>query len=179
LQAGSTAQLTCCDLHGNAGGDWVGALAPQLGTNGNICLDPLFCDAPAGDLRLQPSSPCAPYTPPNPECDLLGAQPVGCSSGLPLVEPPQDGMVVRRVTPNPCRDRLHIECATSGAAGGEVTVRDPLGRCLRRWTLSGAGTHQLYWDGRDAGGRRVPGGVYFLCPRPRAPGGDRRVLLIR
>ena len=27
--------LTCCDVYGNAGGDYVGCIADQLGINGN------------------------------------------------------------------------------------------------------------------------------------------------
>ncbi len=74
------AMLTCCDLHGNTGGDWVGCVAGQLGLNGNIAADPLFCDPVSLDLRLQAGSPCAPFSPPNPSCDLIGAYAVGCSS---------------------------------------------------------------------------------------------------
>lgn len=72
--------LSCCDLHGNAGGNWVGCIADQYGINGNINADPLFCDAPGGDLRLHCDSPCAAFTPPNPECDLIGVWPVGCGA---------------------------------------------------------------------------------------------------
>lgn len=75
---GTVPVLTCCDLFGNAGGDWVGPIASQYGVNGNISEDPLFCDAQAGDLTLHGDSPCAPFSLPNPECDLIGAWPVGC-----------------------------------------------------------------------------------------------------
>lgn len=70
--------LTCCDIYGNEGGDWTGLIAAQYGINGNISEDPLFCDPESGDLRLQENSPCTPFTPPNPDCDLIGAWPVGC-----------------------------------------------------------------------------------------------------
>lgn len=73
--------LTCCDFYGNAGGDWVGGVAEQYGVNGNISADPLFCDAPSEDFRLQEGSPCAPGE----ECDLMGAWPVGCG-GTPTEE---------------------------------------------------------------------------------------------
>ncbi|MBN2171331.1 MAG: right-handed parallel beta-helix repeat-containing protein, partial [Candidatus Krumholzibacteriota bacterium] len=42
--------LVCCDLYGNAGGDWVGCIAGQAGLNGNLSMDPLFCDAAGGDF---------------------------------------------------------------------------------------------------------------------------------
>jgi len=73
------ATLTCCDLYGNAGGDWIGCVAGLLGVDGNIAEDPLFCDPANLDLRLQATSPCAPFSPPNPTCDLIGAYPVGCA----------------------------------------------------------------------------------------------------
>jgi hypothetical protein len=74
----SSAHLTCCDLYGNEGGDWVGYIEDQYGINGNISEDPLFCDPESGDFTLHEDSPCAPFTPPNEECDLIGAWPVGC-----------------------------------------------------------------------------------------------------
>jgi predicted outer membrane repeat protein len=79
---GASALLTCCDLYGNAGGDWVGGIAGQLGINGNICEDPCFCGS--SDFGLQDCSPCAPFSPPNQECDLIGAWPVACG-GTPAI----------------------------------------------------------------------------------------------
>jgi hypothetical protein len=70
--------LDCCDVHANANGDWVGCIADQYGINGNISADPLFCDPDNGNFYLQCSSPCAAFTSPNPQCDLIGAWPVGC-----------------------------------------------------------------------------------------------------
>jgi hypothetical protein len=83
----ATVLLTCCDIYGNAEGDWVGCIEDQLGIDGNICEDPLFCDQYAcpPDLTLQECSPCRPFSPPNPECDLIGALPVGCG-GTPVTE---------------------------------------------------------------------------------------------
>lgn len=76
----STASLYCCDVYGNPGGDWIGCLTGQLGINGNISEDPLFCDQENGDFTIRSDSPCAPFTPPNEECDLIGAWPVGCDA---------------------------------------------------------------------------------------------------
>ena len=70
--------LTCTDIFGNPGGDWIGKIASQYGLNGNISEDPLLCDPENYDYSLAESSPCAPFTPPNPECDLSGAWPIGC-----------------------------------------------------------------------------------------------------
>ncbi|MHC4529111.1 MAG: LamG-like jellyroll fold domain-containing protein, partial [Planctomycetota bacterium] len=43
---GSLATLTFCDVYGNAGGDWVGCIAGQLGISGNIMADPCFVGYP-------------------------------------------------------------------------------------------------------------------------------------
>jgi predicted outer membrane repeat protein len=70
--------LSCCDVFGNVGGDWVGCIADQKGIDGNIWKDPLFCQDQNPDLpwALRADSPCAPEN--NSECGLIGAYGVGC-----------------------------------------------------------------------------------------------------
>ncbi len=65
-------------MHGNAGGDWVGCLAGQLGQDGNIDADPLFCDRGSRDFTLDGASPCAPGN--AGACLQIGAWPVGCGT---------------------------------------------------------------------------------------------------
>jgi hypothetical protein len=77
-ELGSSAFLTCCDVYGNVGGDWVGFIAGQNGINGNISLDPLFCNRPAEEYGLYSDSPCAPANSP---CGLMGAEPPSCIRG--------------------------------------------------------------------------------------------------
>ena len=64
---GIGAWLTYSDVYGNAGGDWTGCIAGQLGVSGNIGGDPRFADAdgpdnavgtPDDNLRLRAYSPC-------------------------------------------------------------------------------------------------------------------------
>jgi len=72
----SSPVLHCCDIFGNTDGDWTGYIEDQLGANGNISDDPIFCDAEGGDLTLADNSPCAPG---NNTCGvLIGALPVAC-----------------------------------------------------------------------------------------------------
>jgi hypothetical protein len=68
--------LVCTNL-------WVGAvewnddcLSDQRSINGNMTLDPLFCDPRIGSYTLQANSPCAPEN--NLDCGLIGAWLVGC-----------------------------------------------------------------------------------------------------
>ena len=72
--------LTCCDVFGNAGGDYVGCIASEAGTSGNFSLDPRFHDEAAGDLRLHCSSPCLSA----PSCGLVGALGLNPALGVSL-----------------------------------------------------------------------------------------------
>ena len=79
-----TATLTCCDVYGNAFGDWISCISGQNGTNGNISLDPCFCE---DSYMLGENSPCAPGNS-REECGLIGARGVGCEdcgSPVPVV----------------------------------------------------------------------------------------------
>ncbi len=82
--------LVCCDVYGNAGGDWIGCIADQFGVDGNICDDPLFCAPAEDDFTLDDCSPCAPQEP----CGLIGAWPVGC--GMTPVTPVSWGEIKSR-----------------------------------------------------------------------------------
>jgi hypothetical protein len=72
---GGCATLSCCDVWGNAGGDWVECIAEQADRDGNFSKDPLFCDPAAGDLRLRRNSPCVAEST---GCGTAGAWTVGC-----------------------------------------------------------------------------------------------------
>ena len=88
----ATADLSCCDVYGNQGGDWTGCIAGQLGTDGNIAADPLFCDLPGGNLTLCADSPCAPAQ--SGACELIGALDVGCGTcGVTALEPTTWGRI--------------------------------------------------------------------------------------
>ena len=70
----------CCNIYGNAGGDWVGCIALQDTLIGNFSADPAFCGVPgSGNFGLQSDSPCAPGNhPKGASCGLVGARPVDC-----------------------------------------------------------------------------------------------------
>ncbi len=70
------AMLLCCNLFGNTGGDWAGAVAAQAETGGNLSADPDFCELIKGRLGIGPQSPCAPEN--NPCGELIGALGVDC-----------------------------------------------------------------------------------------------------
>lgn len=76
----SAPTFRCSDIYANEWGDWTDTIADQLGVEGNISVDPLFCDPDAGDLRLQPASPCSGDSS---GCGRMGALPVGCARAAP------------------------------------------------------------------------------------------------
>jgi hypothetical protein len=64
-----------------------------------------------------------------------------------------------RVFPNPAHGSATISLASQADAPARVVVHDAAGRVVRSIdTASGAAT----WDTRDAAGRRVPAGIYFV-----------------
>jgi len=175
--------LWCCDLFGNAGGDWVGAIAPQLGQNGNIRLDPLFWDRANRDFRLRPSSPCAPFSPPNAECDLIGAWPVVDPQRVPREAPAASRAGTLTSSPNPFRETAQVRYELPGITAQHVrlAVHDPEGRVVRILTddIQPAGVHTSQWDGCDQDGRQAPRGIYYLRLQADEVGAIKPLILLR
>ena len=67
---------SCCDVYGNADGNYGGAISNKTGIDGNISEDPLYCDAAGGDYGLQGMSPCLPGG--NPCGVYIGALGLAC-----------------------------------------------------------------------------------------------------
>jgi hypothetical protein len=68
------------------------------------------------------------------------------------------------VFPNPARSQARIEFAADDAAWATVAVFDARGRFLRGWSAHAPldAERALVWDLRDAEGRDVPAGLYFI-----------------
>jgi hypothetical protein len=76
--AGNPITLTCCNEFGNEPGDWFYHVSGQYGIDGNIRVDPMFCDAESGDFGLHAESPMRPEA--SPCGELVGALGVSCSN---------------------------------------------------------------------------------------------------
>jgi hypothetical protein len=159
---GATAEVSCSDVFGNAGGDWTGCLAGQLGQDGNISEDPLFCDAANGDLRIETGSPCAP--PQSGACGLIGGLPAGCETTAITAQPAPPVPVSLRAYPMPFRAGAGlIEWVSEEPASVTLRLYDPLGRLVMSRDLGrrAAGTQQVAW--RDViAGAQLASGVYFV-----------------
>jgi len=169
--------LVCCDIYGNAGGDWIERIADQLGVNGNIEADPLLCNLGAGDFTLHHDSPCLPGRHPDGvDCGLIGAWPVGCPSvGVPV--PERSDLI--RCAPNPFAKETTFTALVEPSEGAEIgwTILDATGRRVR--TLSSRGGLAARWDGADDAGHPVPAGIYFCRLRAGDRSWMRHLTLIR
>lgn len=76
---GERVEFSCCTIHGHDEGNWTGGIAGQLGFEGNLEADPLFCDAAGFELFLEEESPCAGQ---DGTCGTMGASGVGCGDFL-------------------------------------------------------------------------------------------------
>jgi hypothetical protein len=80
--------LSCSNVFGNEGGDWIGIIEDQYRVRGNIRICPSFCSLPRGDLHLCDESSCLPGRHPDDyACGLLGALGAGCSCGPSATRP--------------------------------------------------------------------------------------------
>ncbi len=126
-----TVTVSHCDIHGNQGGDWVGAIAGYLGLDCNFTADPFFCDAPADDFTLRGDSPCLPEN--SGGCGLIGALAQGCpapfsdvgAAPLALADPEWV-----RVLPSPGRASATIAYQVARAGQVRLQLYTAEGRCV-------------------------------------------------
>ena len=99
------------------------------------------------------------------------AQPVW-TNGLVGVEADVPGALrTLRVAPNPAPGAVRLAFELAAAGTVRAAVYDVAGREVAALADArmAAGSHELAWDGRDAAGQRVTGGIYFV----RLTGADR------
>jgi hypothetical protein len=170
------------DIYGNAGGDWVGAIADRLGVDCNFTADPLFCDSSGGDYSLRADSPCLPEN--NDGCGPVGALPSGCGAEVAVAERPilsAGGLLLDACRPNPFNARTEVRYEVLAAGKAILTIHDMSGRLVT--TLMDAeipaGPGSVAWTSRDDGGVECASGVYLA--RLEAGGAvlTRKVLLLR
>jgi len=102
--------------------------------------------------------------------DPTGAETLAAAPGASLA-----------AAPNPFGASAAIRFSLSRTGEAQVAVFDAAGRRIRTLTdgLAAAGTHRLVWDGRDARGREVPAGVYFVQLRTREGAEARKLHRLR
>jgi hypothetical protein len=86
--------------------------------------------------------------------DVFGTTPFGPSEGPRVV-----------VSPNPFNGPLDVRFDLPQTVAGRLVVLDPTGRIVARIEegLFQRGNHAIHWDGRDARGRSLSPGVYWIA----------------
>jgi hypothetical protein len=185
----STAMLTCCDVYGNEGGDWVDCLDGQEGeANGNFAADPLLCAPPEyRGYTLNEDSPCLPDNHPYgcEWCGLIGANGMGCTAtGIDEEEHLTDVLFLDPGVPNPFGASTLVTYAVPSQAGSspvQLRIYDPAGRLVRTLVdaVQPAGIYEISWEGRNDRGEEVAAGVYLCELRVAGEAITRRVILVR
>jgi hypothetical protein len=176
----SMCTLTCSDVFGNAGGDWVGCLAGQDSVNGNFSADPLFCGAAIGDLTLDALSPCLADS----VCGRIGALGQGCdATAVPEAGACLPGRFYLAANePNPFTVATKLAYDLPTPATVTLEIYDVAGRLIRvlaHGRSKDAGRYVVTWDGRDDHGTLVASGVLFCRLEVGGFWQVRKMLLIR
>lgn len=174
---GNDLVLTSCDIFGNTGGDWVGAIEGALDDLSNFQLDPLFCDEEAGNFTLAANSPC--LAPNNPGGVQVGAWGLGC--GVSPVNDLPDCPLAIGCYPNPFNPYVHISFTLGRGQPVRVEIFDLSGRRvarLNRGTMA-AGPQRVTWNGRATDGLPVPSGSYLVRVGTAEGTAFQKVLLLK
>jgi hypothetical protein len=167
-------QVDCTDIFGNAGGDWVGSLAPWLGMNGNFSANPLFCDWAADDITLYDTSPCLPS---NNSCAVqIGAEGQGCTD-LTAVEPTPGARIRFAAHPNPFNPATRFSIDLPEAGPVTLTVHDAAGRrvaTLLDMEYRSEGVQLIDWRAEG-----LPSGVYMARLMSGATTYSEKLILLR
>ncbi|MFH1278585.1 MAG: right-handed parallel beta-helix repeat-containing protein [Candidatus Eisenbacteria bacterium] len=179
----SSATLTCTDICGNTGGDWTGCVASQFGVNGNFSEDPLFCDAAAGELTIEPESPCAPDNSPA-GCGLIGADSVGCEAVIGVDGPVPSvpaAAFLGPAAPNPFNPTTTMSFGIPRAERVRIAVYDVSGRLVDVLIddVFPAGEFSATWQGRNGAGEGATSGIYFARMRAGAFSETRKLVLMK
>jgi predicted outer membrane repeat protein len=172
-------EVICCNVYGNAGGDWVGCIDGWIEAPGNISEDPLFCNPNLGEYDLASGSPCLPL---NNDCEvLIGALGEGDCSPTGVEDAPSNARVELFTFPNPFNPHLTITFVLPADAQGSLVVHDVSGRQVRvlmegPFTL---GTNEVVWNGQDDHGQNVASGVYFVRLMTGEHQESKKVVLLR
>jgi hypothetical protein len=145
-------------------------VAPDLGAVELGCEEPHYGPRPAGEQdRVWPID-CTP-----------APAPTGVRGAAGNRQPATDSASLHANVPNPFNPRTRILFDLARSTPVLLTVHDVLGRSVQ--TLASgthaAGTHQVDWDGRNAGGATVSSGVYFYQLVTSETARARRMLLLR
>ncbi|MBM3495401.1 MAG: hypothetical protein FJX72_13925, partial [Armatimonadetes bacterium] len=122
---GSVCTFRCSTFFANEGSDVCSAVPPPSPADGNLFVDPLFCDLAAGDFSLRADSPCLPA---NNDCGVqMGAFGEGCTlTGVGEASPP--GALLGANYPNPFNPSTAIPFSLEKPTAVTLSIHDISGR---------------------------------------------------
>ena len=93
----------------------------------------------------------------------------------------ETGFYLAQTRPTPFRHGTIVEFNLPAATAVKLSVFSPAGRRVRLLLDErvGAGMHHVAWDGRDAAGRQLPPGIYFIRLDGAGEMRTRRTVLLR
>jgi hypothetical protein len=173
--------VSCTNIFGNFGGDWVGCLLNKQLINGNQAADPLYCQPNAPNLTLKSTSPCLAVN--NSCAELIGANGLGCvitdvSETDDLL--PHDYVLYQNY-PNPFNPSTVIEFALPKKSRVKAFVRNILGQTVAILLdeVKSAGRHKIEWTGQDNTGAPLPSGVYFYSIETEEFKGSKKMIFMK
>lgn len=147
----------------------------QVHADPEVCFPEDCTDTPTsgGQFGLHEDSPCLQQNSP---CGIrIGALPQECGPISNTPEPDNSPGAIR-VWPNPFRAKLFL--GWSGSTASPIEIVDVGGRLVRAIPIERHG-RRATWDGRDALGRLVSAGVYFVRIEGRGTVERRSVVFVR
>ncbi len=173
--------VSCTNIFGNVGGDWVSCLLNKQFTNGNLEVDPLYCQPNAPNLTLKSTSPCLAA---NNSCTtLIGANDLGCvitdvNETDDLL--PNDYALFQNY-PNPFNPSTIIEFALAQKGRVRVYVTNVLGQtaAVILDEVKSAGHYQIECNGRDNTGAPLSSGVYFYSMETEDFSDSKKMILLK
>jgi parallel beta-helix repeat protein/predicted outer membrane repeat protein len=177
---GSVIDISCSDIFGNQGGDWVGCLSGLDGTDGNFSSDPLFCHAETSDYGLSDISPCLPNG--NNCAQQIGAFGEACAGGVSSVEEQlPKSVLLSQNYPNPFNPSTTIRFSLPRTMQASLKIYNVQGRLVKTLLQDNPlepGLHQAVWRGRDNRGRPAGSGVYWYMLRTEDGKESRKMMLL-
>ena len=171
----------CTDIFGNVGGDWVGCLLHKQLINGNLAVDPQYCQPNAPNLTLKSTSPCLAVN--NSCAELIGANGLGCV--VTDVNDAEDLLPyeyeLNQNYPNPFNPSTMIEFALPKKNRIKVFVTNILGQTVAVLLdeVKSAGHYKLEWHGRDDFGAPSSSGVYFYTIKSEEFSASKKMVLLK
>ena len=103
---------------------------------------------------------------------------IGAPTGVDVIGR-NELLVISMPTPNPSTDQATFSFRAPSGGPLEIWIFDLRGRMIRKETISGESEGVFLWDGKDAQGKALSSGIYYLRFRHGKEIVSRKVTLLR